>query len=132
MEKAINMITNYLKEKVSPDVVYVFGSYARAEMNRDSDIDIAFLSERIFNHYDLFIYAQELASFLGRDVDLVDLNRASTVLQNQVVSKGKVIYSADEKRRALFEMTVYKKYARLNEERTEIMKGIQKRGRVYG
>ncbi|KJS22274.1 MAG: DNA polymerase subunit beta [Clostridiaceae bacterium BRH_c20a] len=132
MEKKINIITNYLKGKVSPYVIYIFGSFARGEINRESDIDIAFLSEGTFNSYDLFFYAQELASLLGRDVDLVDLNQASTVFQSKVVSKGKVIFCTDEKRRALFEMTVYKKYARLNEERKEILKGIRERGTVYG
>lgn len=132
MEKEINIITNYLKERVSPYVIYVFGSFARGELNKESDIDIAFLNENALNNYELFLFAQELASLLGRDVDLVDLNQATTVFQSKVVSKGKVIFCSDEKRRALFEMTVYKKYARLNEERKEILKGIRERGTVYG
>ncbi|MFZ5945137.1 MAG: type VII toxin-antitoxin system MntA family adenylyltransferase antitoxin, partial [Bacillota bacterium] len=102
------------------------------ELNKESDIDIAFLNENALNNYELFLFAQELASLLGRDVDLVDLNQATTVFQSKVVSKGKVIFCSDEKRRALFEMTVYKKYARLNEERKEILKGIRERGTVYG
>ncbi|MFZ5945138.1 MAG: type VII toxin-antitoxin system MntA family adenylyltransferase antitoxin, partial [Bacillota bacterium] len=71
MEKEINIITNYLKERVSPYVIYVFGSFARGELNKESDIDIAFLNENALNNYELFLFAQELASLLGRDVDLV-------------------------------------------------------------
>jgi hypothetical protein len=73
---------------------------------------------------------QKLASLLDREVDLVDLSKASTVFQVQVVSTGKVIYCNDERRRMFFEMTVLKKYAMLNEERQCILEEIRERGTI--
>jgi uncharacterized protein len=73
----------------------------------------------------------ELAAILNCDVDLIDLKEATTVFQAQIVGKGKVLYCADDDKKARFEMKVFKEYAKLNEERAEILKQIQKRGAVY-
>jgi hypothetical protein len=83
------------------------------------------------DRYQLFMIAQELASELNRDVDLIDLNEASTVFQAQVVHTGKVIYCADEKRKDLYELKTLKMYAKLNEERLPILKNIDERGSIY-
>jgi hypothetical protein len=50
----------------------------------------------------------------------------------QVVSTGRCVYSCDEVKRQTFEMLVYSSYARLNEERRDILKDIAARGTVYG
>ncbi|MDI3534941.1 MAG: uncharacterized protein PWQ82_1306 [Thermosediminibacterales bacterium] len=130
-EKEINLIKNYLIEKVSPYLIVLFGSVVKGKARGNSDIDIAFLSDYKYKNYEIFMIAQGLADLLKRDVDLIDLNKASTVLQAQVVSTGKVIYCSDENRRMLFEMTVLKKYVKLNEERKCIMGKIKERGSVY-
>jgi len=131
-EQEIKLIKDFLLDKVKPYVVYLFGSAAKENMRADSDIDLGFLSENKLDAYEVFMIAQELADLLGREVDLVDLNQASTVFQVQVISKGKVIYSANETRRKLFELLVLKKYTRLNEERQVILEKIKERGSVYG
>ena len=66
------------------------------------------------------------------DVDLVDLRTASTVMRMQVLSTGVCLDAPVEPARREFEMYAYSDYARLNEERREIVKGITKRGLVYG
>ena len=65
-------------------------------------------------------------------MDLVDLRTASAVMKMQVLSTGACLDSQDESARREFEMYAYSDYARLNEERYEIVKGITKRGLVYG
>lgn len=65
-------------------------------------------------------------------MDLIDLSAASTVFQAQVVSTGKTIYCTDFNKKAQFEMKVLKMYARLNEERSLILKRIMESGSVYG
>ncbi|MDW7673645.1 MAG: nucleotidyltransferase domain-containing protein [Bacillota bacterium] len=127
-----NIIIDYLKKKISPSLIILFGSAAKGTMRPDSDIDIAFLSDKQFTDYELFLIGQGLADVLQKEVDLVDLNKASTVFQAQVVGNGIAIYCNDEKKRMYFEMIVLKKYARLNEERQRIIDNIKERGSIYG
>jgi uncharacterized protein len=126
------IIIEVLTETVSPYLIYLFGSTVAGNVHQDSDIDIAFLSDqKQLDHYERFMVAQELASRLHRDVDLVDLKQASTVFQAQVVSNGKVIYCTNEQKKAEYEWRVLKMYAKLNEERTEILRNINESGSVY-
>lgn len=131
-EKEIEKIKEYLKEKLAPYLIILFGSAVKGYMREDSDVDIAFLSDKELNSYEVFLIAQGLADLLGRDVDLVDLKKASTVFQVQVISTGKVIFCSDKTKRMVFEMTALKKYARLNEERECILEKIKERGSIYG
>lgn len=113
----LNKALKVLIEKVSPYMVYLFGSASRDELRDDSDIDIAYISDTNLTHYENFMLAQELADIIGRDVDLINLNGASTVFTANVVGTGKKIYCTDENRRMYFEMRALKDYAVLNEER---------------
>jgi uncharacterized protein len=131
MNRDFQTIVQFLVKKINPYVIYLFGSEAQQQARQDSDIDLAFLSERTLSHYERFMIAGELASILNCDVDLVDLKEATTVFQAQVVGKGKVLYCADDDKKAQFEMKVFKEYAKLNEERAEILERIRKRGAVY-
>jgi uncharacterized protein len=78
-----------------------------------------------------FGLAQELAIQLHRDVDLVDLRTASTVMRMQVISTGECLDAPNEPTRREFEMYVFSVYARLNEERRGILDDIRARGSVY-
>ena len=66
------------------------------------------------------------------DVDLVDLRAASTVMRMQVISTGECLDSPNGPARREFEMYVYSDYARLNEERREILKRVRTSGVIYG
>jgi len=68
----------------------------------------------------------------SRDVDLIALAQASTVMQAQIVSTGQCILDAQPEKRGSFEDRIYSSYALLNEERLEILKDIEMRGTVYG
>jgi hypothetical protein len=65
-------------------------------------------------------------------VDLVDLRTASTVMRMQVLSAGICLDSLDDTARREFEMYAYSDYARLNEERRDILKRVSASGLVYG
>lgn len=127
-EQQIDLIRRHLLKKISPYLIIIFGSAISGRMLPESDIDIAFLSEQKLDVYDVFMVGQKLAGLLDRNVDLVDLQRASTVFQARVVTTGQVIYSADENKRMVFEMVTLKKYARLNEERKRIVDRLFERG----
>ena len=51
--------------------VYLFGSYARGEANRDSDVDIYCESGDIQTLIDQGFFEDELSAALGKDVDVV-------------------------------------------------------------
>lgn len=125
----IQQIRQSLPELIA---LYRFGSQAKGTARSDSDVDLAILARDPIPSIRLFELAQELATLLHREVDLVDLRTASTVMRMQVLSTGTCLYSPDEPARRTFEMYAYSDYARLNEERREIVKGITKRGLVYG
>jgi uncharacterized protein len=131
-ENMEQIIIDVLTEKLSPFLVYLFGSTVKGNLHKDSDVDIAFLSDqKELDNYEIFMIAQELASKLNRDVDLIDLKQASTVFQAQVVYNGKVIYCTNEQKKAQYELKTLKMYAKLNEERYEILKNINESGSIY-
>jgi predicted nucleotidyltransferase len=125
------LIVKDLVENISPFLIILFGSTVKGTVNKSSDFDIAFLSDQKLDSYQLFIISQDLASKLNHDVDLIDLNKASTVFQAQVIHTGKVIYCSDEIKKAQFELKVLKMYTKLNEERLPILKNIDESGSIY-
>lgn len=126
------LLIEYVRKSV-PDLIalYRFGSQAKGEARPDSDIDLAVLARDPIPSLRRFELAQELAIRLHRDVDLVDLRTASTVMRMQVLSTGTCLDAPDEPARREFEMYAYSDYARLNEERKGILDDIRARGSVY-
>ncbi len=104
--------------------VYLFGSQVSGDARPDSDFDIAVLGTRSLDPLRVFDTAQELAGLIHRDVDLVDLAAATTVMRAQVVGGGRVLLDADPRRLAEFEMYTLSDYARLNEERKDAMRAF--------
>lgn len=63
----------------------------------------------------------------------MDLLSASTVLRmQQVVAHGELLYRSGSSEVDQFEDAVLSNYARLNEERREIVADLLQRGNVYG
>lgn len=124
-------IINFLMKKVSPDLVYIFGSTIKGTSNINSDVDIAYLSDQQLDEYQIFMLAQELAGIINIDVDLIDLKKASTVFQGQIVSTGQVIYCLNNKKRMHYEMKTLKMYAKLNEERQFVIDNVQESGSIF-
>jgi uncharacterized protein len=111
--------------------LYRFGSQANGTARPDSDVDLAILSREPMPNLRRFELAQELATQLHRDVDLVDLRTASTVMRMQVISTGECLFKTSDQLQGEFEDLAYSTYARLNEERREILNDIRIRGSVY-
>lgn len=75
---------------------------------------------------------QQLAVLLNRDVDLIDLSSASTVMQFQVVSTGERVFTHDLVSIEWWELKIYQLYLTLNDDRKPILEAIQQTGRIYG
>lgn len=112
--------------------VYEFGSTAAGVSRPESDVDLAVLCDAPLEPEHRWALQEEAAAMLGRDVDLVDLRRASTVMRMQVVSTGRVLFDGDPNARERFEDSVFSSYARLNEERAAILRDVAASGRVHG
>ena len=124
----INIIKNILVEAFSPYLIYIFGSTVKNRDRGESDIDIAILTDRRVDEYELFILSQKLADILKKEVDLIDLNKASTVFKIQIIKTGKLIYNSNNLKKMYFQMRTMKDYAILNEERQEVIDKIKSRG----
>lgn len=113
-------------------VIYMFGSAARGDTRVDSDVDLAVLGTGPIDPRALWELRGELEVLLHKNVDLVDLGAASTVLRKEIVDGGIVLFEGDATLRASFEMTTLAAYARLNEERRAILDDVRARGRIHG
>jgi predicted nucleotidyltransferase len=123
----------FLRERLFPggglEAVYIFGSAARGELGPTSDLDLAFLAASSPASAEVFEAAQDLAIRVGRDVDLVDLRRASTVLQAQVVGNGRRLVTNDLVAAETFEMLALSDYAWLEERRASALQAFLERYR---
>ena len=112
--------------------IYRFGSAGTPFERSDSDIDLAILSPKPITNLARWELAQDLARQLRRDVDLVDLRSASTVLRHQVFHQGQRIYCADPFLSEEFESRALSDYVRLNEARRGILEDVHNRERIHG
>ena len=117
-----------------PDVwaIYAFGSRAGGSHRTGSDLDLALLGATRLTTEDRWALQEALARRLKNDVDLVDLRAVPTVMQKQVVATGKTVFCQDDPKRRAFEGQVLAGYARLNEERREVLRRVSVEGRVHG
>lgn len=117
-----------------PDLlaIYRFGSSQTPAQRPDSDVDLAVLAKGPLETGMVWQAAQSLASLLGKDVDLLDLRRASTVMRARVVTQGERLHCGDRGQCDAFEAHALSDYALLNEERAAILSDIKARGTVYG
>ncbi len=123
--QTIDNIKKFLIDNLNPIFIFIFGSAAEGYFRKDSDIDIAFYSDKKIKPYDIFIIKEKLADIVKKDIDLVNLRETSTVFKAQIVGKGKVIYFKDEKRLSDFRIRTLKEYVLLNEERKNILESIK-------
>ncbi|RKD25614.1 DNA polymerase subunit beta [Ammoniphilus oxalaticus] len=125
-------IEEFLVQKLNPDYIIVFGSYAKGFAHQESDIDLAFYTrDQTPNAYDLFLVAQELADLLQVEVDLINIANASTVFKAQIFSTGSLIYARDEALYLNHRMTALSMYVKLNEDRAVVLREIKKGGSIY-
>ena len=129
-EKLIEQIVHHFSDELIS--IFLFGSFETEHETKSSDIDIAILCKKPIDKLKLWDVTQELAIAANKDIDLVDLRSASTVLQMQVINSNNRIYTADKMTSEKFEDFVFSSYIRFNESRKEILDDIKSRGSVYG
>lgn len=117
-----------LKHQPNCQAIYIFGSFALGQENKNSDVDIALLLPQLeAKKTPSFVMSDvlhELSRELRRDVDLVNLRAVSTVFQIQIIDKGKIIFCADKYAKDVFEMLIFSFYQKLNEGRKGILEDV--------
>jgi predicted nucleotidyltransferase len=110
-----SQLVEYLAGRSEVLAAYLYGSHAEGRANALSDMDIGVLirdglaEERLWRLEDAL--AADLGHVLHTDqVDLVVLNLAPLRIRYEVISRGKVLYSADDGARADFESYSLRRY----------------------
>lgn len=118
-----------LKHFPQLQALYLFGSAVDGSFNDQSDIDLAILLPfgETLTGKNLDVM-KELLGKLNCPVDLVNLRDASTVMQFEVITKGRLLHQADEAIVIEFEMLTASYYQKLNEERSELLKDFYSTG----
>lgn len=110
---------------------YLFGSHATGHAGPDSDVDLAVLLPGKADVLTLWQAGETLAQMLNRDVDLVDLRAASTVMQHQIITTGRRFWAADAQA-ALYESFILSEKTALDEARAGVLADIARTGTVHG
>ena len=110
--------------------VYAFGSRMNATASAQSDLDLAVLVPGYVPPLALWDLSSVLANLVQCPVDLVDLRAASTVMQFQILTTGRVLWSCGLKA-DLFETYVLSEKLDLDYARADLLEDIARNGRIY-
>ena len=96
---------------------YLFGSFARNEFRKDSDIDIAVY---VKDYKKLPLNFEQKLSLkiekrIGREVDIIVINDKPLSILSEILKHGKVIFSRDERERVRFETFMLREIQYYNE-----------------
>jgi len=127
-----NLLVDKITQALEPDFILLFGSFAKRTSHAESDIDLAYLSDKQLSSYKRFILASELAELVDHEIDLIDIKQIDTVFNMQIFAQGIPIYMKDENEFIRQKMRAYSMYATLNEQRAPIIESIKERGSVFG
>ncbi|MFQ5771020.1 MAG: nucleotidyltransferase domain-containing protein, partial [bacterium] len=100
-------LTTYFSKQTEVIAVYLFGSYAKGCSRANSDMDLAVLCDSDYGKEELFRlelkYFRELSKIIAKNLDIVLLNQAGELLVYEIVSKGRLIYQRNPRKRVDFE-----------------------------
>ncbi len=94
---------------------YIFGSLARGNSGKLSDVDIAVYVSSSLNRYEKFDLKIKLMKELGRilktdNIDILILNDAPPMLKHRVIKEGKIIYYREKEMMIDFEVRAVMEY----------------------
>jgi predicted nucleotidyltransferase len=125
-------LVQYIKAQLDDVLaIYAFGSRVRNQDNAQSDLDLAVLLPKSIPPLTIWTIANTLSGMVDCSVDLIDLRRASTVMQYQIVSTGIRLWEKKQEGQQ-FEVFVCNDKLDLDARRSDLLNDIQHSGRVYG
>lgn len=110
-DSLISEIKNKIKNE--PDIMacYIFGSYQKDYISKESDFDIAFVvkDKKIMNEKRIYELIRNIRFPKDLDISVVD-RKSSPLFLFQIISSGKRIYAKDENQANSFEAFVLNNY----------------------
>jgi predicted nucleotidyltransferase len=110
--------------------VYAFGSHVAQTANEQSDLDLAILVAGYAEPLRLWDVSLALSETAQCPVDLLDLRAASTVMQHQIMTTGKRLWSKDVQA-GLFECYVLSEKTALDAARAGLLGDIRRTGKIH-
>lgn len=96
INKLIKKLEGFFRKEKNILTVYLFGSYGTEDQTELSDIDIAILFADTVSMLEELGIAAEIEFILKQgQIDLLNLNKASVILQHRVISTGEKIFERD-------------------------------------
>ncbi|MBC8344997.1 MAG: nucleotidyltransferase domain-containing protein [Candidatus Marinimicrobia bacterium] len=114
-------IKDYLESNPIISTAIIFGSVAKNMQHQHSDIDIAVIlndGELSFQEKNNIIL--ELNAITSREVDCIELDKVSPVLQMQVIKNGICLFCKDEHRLNNLKIEIIRNYLDLKKVRKPI------------
>lgn len=100
-----------IAKKYSLDLVLLFGSQSNGRIHKESDVDVAYLSNRPLSFEQETHLNYEFTNVFRCDrVDTVDLKRAKTLLMYAMFRHPKILFQADNKLFFQYRSYAFKKY----------------------
>ncbi len=133
------IVSNILKKEDYIILSYLFGSYARGDMNSLSDLDVGVLyaseidSHRKYEHR-LKLTGELAAACKINKIDIIDMEKSSVLLNYNIIKHGKILKSLNENKRIEFETRIISRYLdekfHIERHNTLALKSIALRGLV--
>ncbi|HOJ11695.1 MAG TPA: nucleotidyltransferase domain-containing protein [Clostridiales bacterium] len=102
---------NDIIAKYNLRLLLIFGSYNTDRFTENSDIDLAYLSDRNLNiEEEMELLMDMVVHFMRDGIDLVNLNKADPLLSFQIACNSKVLYEENNSY-ILFKMKASARYA---------------------
>ena len=113
------------------DALILFGSTATGHARADSGVDLAVFGEASYSAAQLFDARMACEAVLRKQVDLIDLRKASTVLQMQVLKDGRYLLGENSPLAGAFELFSARSYEDWQITHRGLLQDIAERGTNY-
>ena len=98
----------YFNNRTDISTVYVFGSYAKDRVTKDSDIDLAIIFFKDLSDFERFetklTITNELEALLKMKVDIIDIESADPFFSHQILIEKLLLLDKDANRRVELEV----------------------------
>ena len=127
LNESIKKLKEFVERNRFIYAAYLFGSAASGTMGPISDVDVAFYLKtgKKSHKEELALQTECITLFKPFDVDVVVMNKATNLMNYNIISKGKLVHSNNENERIMFEAGILHEYLDLEyHERKQAELGI--------
>jgi len=102
IKKICDIFKNILKKEDYVVFAYLYGSIARGESHKYSDVDLAVFLKEPLKNYRKLLYLITLIKLRGVEIDVRVLNNAPPLFRYNVIKEGIILVDKDTKLREEF------------------------------